>query len=222
MFTGLVEQVGTIARRGGGSLAVRPAVALPDPVIGESIAVNGCCLTLERYSGGLLEFHTLEESLGRTNLARLPLGAPVNLERALRIGDRLGGHFVQGHVDDAVTLRRRERMPDGDLELDFELPGELAPEVIRKGSVALDGVSLTVVALGADFFTVRLIPQTLKDTALPARPVGGAVNLETDLIGKHLRRWYELAAGNADAADGTDSGAGSGITYERLREAGFL
>ncbi|MBQ4315014.1 MAG: riboflavin synthase, partial [Lentisphaeria bacterium] len=162
MFTGLVEMTGKISGRSSNALIVSPAQRLSDTVIGESIAVNGCCLTLERETpSGELVFHTMAESLRRTNLGTLPIGARVNLERALASGARLGGHIVQGHVDTAAKVVSLTRKSDGDLELAIELAPELAPEVVTKGSVAIDGVSLTVVRADDGEFAVRLIPQTL-------------------------------------------------------------
>ena len=213
MFTGLVQTTGRIAERSGGELVVRPAVMPDDPVRGESIAVNGCCLTLESFTGGVLKFHTLQESLRRTNLGRLPLGSQVNLERALRLGDRLGGHIVQGHVDTAAEVLDFGVLPDGDCDLRIALAQEYAPLVVTKGSVAVDGVSLTVAEIGADFFSVRLIPVTLKDTALVERKPGTTVNLEFDILGRYILRQSELRERGP---------ARGGVTMDTLREAGFL
>ena len=219
MFTGLVETVGTIARRGGNALTVLPAHPLSSPVRGESIAVNGCCLTLETAgSDGSLTFHTLAETLRRTDLAALPAGSRVNLERALRVGDRCGGHFVLGHVDAVGTVIRRERRSDGDFELAVEFPAEFACEAVPKGSVAVDGVSLTIAELpAANTLSVRLIPETLSVTALADRAPGTAVNLEFDILGKYVLRQLNMAArgGGAEVYRG-------GVTFDRLREAGFF
>ena len=146
MFTGLVESVGKLVGRSGEHIRVRPARRLDSPQFGESVAVNGCCLTLERdFADGTLEFFTLAETLDRTNLGRLPIGSAVNLERALRLGDRLGGHLVSGHIDCVAPVLSFAKCADGDFELTVELPELLAPEVVEKGSIAIDGVSLTVV-----------------------------------------------------------------------------
>lgn len=213
MFTGLVENLGTLRGSGGGKLRLLPRRPLENPVFGESIAVNGCCLTLERVLGdGRLEFHTLAETLNRTNLSRLPDGATVNLERALRVGDRLGGHIVQGHVDTVAPVRSVRRLGDGDYELSVALPPEFAALIVEKGSVAIDGVSLTVAGLAEDFFSVRLIPQTLRDTALVERTAGKPVNLEFDVLGRYVARRMELSACAEQHA----------VTMETLQNAGFF
>ena len=213
MFTGLVQGTGKIVSRGGGKLVIRPDELLPEPVYGESIAVNGCCLTLESASGGVLTFHTLEETLKRTNLGGLPPAAPVNLERALRLGDRLGGHIVQGHVDCVGQVLECRQSADGDFKLSVSFDPQFAQLVVVKGGIAIDGVSLTVVEAGRDFFSVRLIPVTLQDTALRERSAGCPVNLEFDVIGRYILRMTELQ--NAPEKSG-------GVTMETLLEAGFL
>ena len=221
MFTGLVEMTGRISERRSGVLVVKPAHRLSNPVVGESIAVNGCCLTLEREtSSGDLVFHTMAESLRRTNLGMLAIGSMVNLERALASGSRLGGHIVQGHVDIAAKVLSLSRQSDGDLELAVELSEDIAPEVVEKGSVTIDGVSLTVVRVDSGLFAVRLIPQTLADTVLGERVSGSTVNVETDILGKYVRRQLELAGVLPQKK--TPSGSEGSITMEKLREAGFI
>lgn len=219
MFTGLVGMIGRVAGLSDSALVVLPSSRLEDPVIGESIAVNGCCLTLERVTpAGELVFHTMAESLRRTNLGYLSIGTRVNMERALAAGSRLGGHIVQGHVDTAskvVSLIRRE---DGDIELTIELDPSISGEVVEKGSVAIDGVSLTVVRVEKQQFSVRLIPQTLADTVLGDRKSGSLVNIESDIIGKYIRHQL-IAAGVIPAPV---KASGSGVTMEKLREAGFI
>ncbi|MCQ2377829.1 MAG: riboflavin synthase [Victivallaceae bacterium] len=211
MFTGLVQTTGIIAARSANSFVVETGIPMEKPIPGESIAVNGCCLTLEKASGKKLFFHTLSETLRRTNLAKLPAGSRVHLERALAIGDRLGGHLVQGHVDAAAKVLSLKRTPDGDSELEIELPEALAPEVVVKGSIAVDGVSLTVCKAEKGCFRVRLIPETLRRTALAER-VGAEVNLETDVIAKYVRHLLKPE----------EFSSGRPITMERLAEAGFL
>ena len=220
MFTGLVEMTGRITGRSSGALIIAPAARLTNPIVGESIAVNGCCLTLEREtSSGELVFHTMAESLRRTNLGTLPIGSRVNMERAMVSGGRLGGHIVQGHVDAALKVVSLSRQSDGDLELAIELPAEIAPEVVTKGSVTIDGVSLTVVRVDESVFAVRLIPQTLADTVLGERSSGTVVNVETDILGKYVRRQLILA-GVLQSPEKEKSGGS--ITMEKLREAGFI
>ena len=215
MFTGLIEAVGTLRQRGNGKLTVSPGKKWDDLLYGESIAVNGCCLTLEQISAsGELCFHTLEESLRRTNLGKLPLGSKVNLERAMCANARMGGHIVQGHVDRASEVLELKRLPDGDVELLVAMPPEDAALVVKKGSVALDGVSLTVVEAEKDFFGVRLIPVTLAETALAARSKGALINVEYDIIGRDVIRQLEVADNSRRT--------GGGITMDTLRDAGFF
>ena len=218
MFTGLIETTGRIVRSGGNALTIRPEHPLAAPVRGESIAVNGCCLTLERAdTDGSLTFHTLAETLRRTNLAALAPGRRVNLERALRVGDRCGGHFVQGHVDAVGTVIRCERRNDGDFELAVKFPAEFACEAVPKGAIAIDGVSLTIAELpAAATLSVRLIPETLAVTALANRTAGSEVNLEFDILGKYVLRQLEMRSGGGSAKNS------GGITEEKLREAGFF
>lgn len=214
MFTGLIETTGTLRQRGNGKLVIASDKKWDDLLYGESIAVNGCCLTLEKSSpNGELFFHTLEESLRRTNLGKLPLGSKVNLERAMCANARMGGHIVQGHVDRASEVVELKRLSDGDMELLVALPQEDAALVVNKGSVALDGVSLTVVEAEREFFGVRLIPVTLAETALAQRKPGSLINVEYDIIGRYVIRQLELASRSSGA---------SGITMEKLQDAGFF
>lgn len=211
MFTGLIEGTGKIVERTGSRLVIRAGFDLAAKR-GDSIAVNGCCLTLERdAAGGRLEFFTLEETLARTALGTLPVGAAVNLERALALGSRLDGHLVQGHVDAALRVLALGRTDTGDMELRIELPPESAPLVVEKGSVAVDGVSLTVARLDDRSFTVCLIPETWEKTALSERRAGSRVDVEFDILGKYVRRQLECRA----AFSGT-------LTWEKLSSAGFL
>ncbi len=212
MFTGLVESLATLVERRNFALVVESAGIIADPVIGESIAVNGCCLTLEKADGRRLTFHTLAETLKRTNLSQLEIGEKLHIERALRVGDRLGGHLVQGHVDTTAKVQKLVEMPDGDREMEIELPVTLAPEIILKGSIAVDGVSLTVCRLETNCFAVRLIPETCKRTALTSR-VGKCVNLESDVIGKYVHHLLRPEEGKPSSRP---------ITMERLAEAGLL
>ncbi len=218
MFTGLIQQCGEIRRRGPLTLEIAVKRLWRELVYGESIAVNGACLTLERVSGDIMIFHTLAETLVRTNLGTLPIGAAVNLERAMRLGDAVGGHLVSGHIDATGLIRRWTERPGGDLELTVSLPEILRNLVAAKGSIAIDGVSLTVVAVRSDEFTVELIPVTRADTALKARAVGSAVNLEGDLLARYVARQFEcLAQAGAPAGEPASS-----ITMQTLYNAGFV
>ena len=196
MFTGLVEEAGKLEwlRRGDGEaqLAVAAPLVALGARIGDSVAVNGCCLTVTMAQDGLLVFDLLEETLRKTNLEDLKPGARVNLERPLAADGRLGGHFVQGHVDTTIALRRAEKH-GADLRLDFEMPGEFARYIAYKGSVALNGTSLTVAEVGSDFFTVWIIPHTAAATNLGELRVGDRVNLECDVLAKYTARILEAA-----------------------------
>jgi riboflavin synthase len=188
MFTGIIAELGTVRHvtcdGPGRRLAV--AVAGADGLArGESIAVNGVCLTLVAHQDGVLSFDAGPETLERTNLGELEPGDRVNIERALRAGDRLGGHFVQGHVDG--TARISERRRDGAWEfVTFEGAPECTDAMAPQGSVAVDGVSLTVVSVAAGRFQVMLIPHTLEHTTLGFKPVGARVNIESDILGKYV------------------------------------
>lgn len=189
MFTGLVQFLATVEavqpEPPGKRLRIRAEEIAAQASVGDSIAVNGCCLTVVAAVDGLLEFETGPETLARTNLGALQSGDKVNLERSLRVGDLLGGHFVTGHIDGLGTLS--ERRDEGEWSTCwFHLPRELARQLVPKGSVAVDGVSLTVVEVQDDRFSVMLIPHTLAATTLGRLPVGGQVNVETDLLGKYV------------------------------------
>jgi riboflavin synthase len=191
MFTGLVEALAKVERvqvDGTGRDLVLAAPGLAEGLaIGESVAVNGVCLTVVAREGGTGRFQAGPETLARTNLGELAPGDRVNLERALRLGDRLGGHLVQGHVDGVGHIVERRR--EGEWEkVWFACPPELARQMVSKGSVAVDGVSLTLVDVAEDRFSVALIPHTLSHTTLGFKPVGATVNLETDLLAKYVAK----------------------------------
>jgi len=190
MFTGLIADVGTIvalARGGMTRLTVATALPAPELALGESIALDGVCLTVVARAPFRFQVEASPETLRRTTLGGWQVGTKVNLERALRLSDRLGGHVVQGHVDG--VSRVAARIPEGGaLVVGFELPPELASLVVAKGSIAVDGVSLTVNRVEAGRFEVSLIPETLGRTTLTEKQVGAPVNLETDVIGKYVAR----------------------------------
>ena len=189
MFTGLIRSLGTIVRVTPGAGSTRLAIATDLPVAamtdGESVAVDGVCLTVAARHGGEFEADVVPETLARTTLARAAVGDRVHLERALAVGDRLGGHLVQGHVDAVARVVAAGRSGD-DVRLEVELPPELRGLVARKGSVTLSGVSLTVAAVGPQSFEVALIPETLARTRLGELAAGDPVNVEADLIARYL------------------------------------
>ena len=197
MFTGLVEEKGTVVALDdlGDSvrITIRGPIVTSDAGHGDSIAVNGCCLTVIDPTEDTFSADIMRESLVRTSLGDLAPGAEVNLERAMQAGARMGGHIVQGHVDGTATLL--DRTPSEHWEVvRFSLPAELARYVVDKGSITVDGTSLTVVEAGDDWFSVSLIPTTLADTVLGTRKPGDRVNLEVDVIAKYVERLLEKGA----------------------------
>jgi riboflavin synthase len=188
---GVVERV--VPRQGGARLTIRPrALPVGELILGESIACSGACLTVVERGDGLVSFDAVPETLARTTIGTWRPGAKVNLERALALGDRLGGHLVQGHVD--VVGEVVARRPEGQgARLGFSLPASIAPLVAEKGSIAIDGVSLTVATAGRDRFEVALIPETLARTTLGDAAPGTKVNLEADVLARHVARLRELA-----------------------------
>jgi riboflavin synthase len=191
MFTGLVQCLGQVYQLRDEPPGKRLIVAAPriaeDAELGASIAINGCCLTVVANDSAGLHFEAGPETLARTNLGRLAVGSPVNLEPSLRVGDRLGGHFVTGHVE--AQGRLLDRRDEGDWStLWFGFPRELGRYMVPKGSIAVDGVSLTLVEVESERFSVALIPHTLSATTLGQLQVGDLVNLETDLLAKYSQK----------------------------------
>ena len=193
MFTGLVEEVGRVrslraAREGGDAhLGLSADVVLGGTRVGDSILVNGACLTVDEIDGGGLVFYTMPETLRRTALGDLTEGSPVNLERAMAAGGRLGGHIVQGHVDGVGEVL--DVRPEGDAEIwTFGAPEPVLRYAVEKGSVSIDGISLTVVSVEGDRFTVSILPHTRTHTNLGELGVGSHVNLEADVVGKYVER----------------------------------
>ena len=212
VFSGIVEEVGTVRqmeRRGTSALMVVAARhVLEGTGPGDSIAINGTCLTVTRLTPGTFAVDLAPETMRRTCLGRLRPGDPVNLERSLAVGARIGGHFVQGHVDGVGTVQAL--MPEGDaVIMSFSAPPEVMRYVVVKGFIAVDGVSLTVVDRLADGFTVSFIPHTLSHTIAKGYQVGTAVNLEADILGKYVAR--ALTAWRSE----------QGLTLEFLAQHGF-
>jgi riboflavin synthase len=195
MFTGLIEATGRLVEREAtsGGFRLRIAAALAGELApGDSVAVNGVCLTVVRTDEGGIHVDVGPETIRVTTLGTLPSGAPLNLERPLRADSRFGGHFVQGHVDAIGQVE--DRRPDAEFEwLTVGFPAALAPYFVLKGSVAVDGVSLTIASLGTDRFDIQVVPYTLAHTNLSRLAVGDGVNLECDMVGKYVARAAALA-----------------------------
>jgi riboflavin synthase len=192
MFTGIVEELGRVRavtpNAGGARIEIAAKTVLDDATIGASIAVNGCCLTVVDLGDGWWTADAVVETLARTNLGDLLAGDAVNLERPVRLADRLGGHLVQGHVDATGTVGARQPQTDGSEQFRFAAPADVLRYVVHKGSITVDGISLTVAAAGVDTFDVAVIPHTLAVTTLGGRAVGARVNLEVDLVAKYVER----------------------------------
>jgi riboflavin synthase len=197
MFTGIVTEVGTVdaveATADGARIRVAAAGAAAGAGIGDSVSIDGCCLTVVRNEDGVLAFEAVAETLRRTTLGGLAAGDPVNVEPAMRVGDRLGGHWVQGHVDGVGTVTAVE--PDGDgVAVTFAAPAAILRTTIEKGSMCVAGVSLTVTACDDETFAVALIPHTRAVTTLGRLAPGTRVNLEADLVGKYVAKLLASAA----------------------------
>lgn len=217
MFTGLIEEVGKLCQRqsapgGGARLKVQAQRVLEGLRLGDSIAVNGVCLTAVEWDlkAGWVVFDAVAETLRLTTLNELPLGSGLNLERALAVGDRLGGHYVTGHIDGAGRLSARQSSGNGVIHR-FSCPPPLMSMIARKGSIAVDGISLTVVEVNDSEFSVWIVPHTLSATNLGALALGDAVNLETDILAKYVNK----------ALRGEGSTAPTAVTFQQLKEAGF-
>jgi riboflavin synthase len=191
MFTGLVQEIGrvteTSSRRGSTRIGIASALPMTSLEVGESIAVDGVCLTATALRGDRFYADVVAETLSRTTLGKLRPGGKVNLERALSLGGRLGGHLVQGHVDETARVLQFVRKGD-DCRLRVELPSTIAGYVAFKGSITLSGVSLTVAGLGEGWFEVALVPQTLRETTLGGLRAGNSLNVEVDLLARYLER----------------------------------
>lgn len=216
MFTGLVEDLGQIEamvpRERGARLTIRTSLPLSEVRLGDSVAVDGACLTVVSLGAGRFSADLSEETLRRTAFAAARPGQPVHLERALRLGDRLGGHLVQGHVDAVGKVAGVASVGDG-FEVSWDLPDALLDTVVEKGSIAIDGVSLTIASLRGARISAAIVPHTATRTTLTRKAAGAPVNVETDMIGKYVRRSLERSAG---------AQSGGGLDLETLGKAGFL
>jgi riboflavin synthase len=221
MFTGLVECKGRVAwtRRVAGAAVIRITAPFAGELVqGESVSVNGVCQTVVRCDATGFEVDTIAQTVALTTLGELGSGNGVNLERALRLGDRLGGHMVAGHVDGVARIL--EVRPDRDgTRLTLELPAELLRYVVPRGSIALDGISLTVTEVAGMRVTVALIPETLRSTVAGTYRPGARINVETDLLAKHQKKLLEDLVETSGSPD-RDTGGG-GLTEKRLKELGF-
>jgi len=216
MFTGLIEDVGTIRETRGGEglrLVVGTRIPMEELKVGESIAVNGVCLTLTSFSGGFFTADVSPETVERTTLCELAPGCRVNLERALKLSDRLGGHLVTGHVDVVSTVLERKQDRNA-VRFTISLPDSLRGYVVEKGSITVDGISLTVNAVTEESFSLAIIPHTLAETNLRDAVVGSRVNIETDIIGKYVENLLKYR-GRTDVGN-------KPLDVEFLAKHGFL
>ena len=221
MFTGLVEEIGTVlaisASKEGAELAIGAKTVLSGLKIGDSIAVDGPCLSVTSFNQRGFSAFAMAETLKKTTLGELKAGDKVHLERALALGGRLGGHLVSGHIDTVVTVSGRRSQGSAVL-LEISCPRELLAYIVPKGSVAINGVSLTVIETSPGGFSVGLIPQTLATTTLGALKIGAKINLEADLIGKYVENILQYRFGAPQEAAKKDDN----ITMNLLQEKGFL
>ena len=214
MFTGIIENLAVIKKlslkAGGAELLLDISNFYSDIKLGESIAINGVCLTVKDVKGQIVSFDVSGETLKKSTLGKLRNAEKVNIERSLRVGDRLGGHFVTGHVDGVGTIKEKKQTAD-QCTMSFSVENKFTDMMIEKGSVAIDGISLTIVDIANGVFTVALIPFTLASTTLGFKKVGDQVNIEIDMMGK----WIKKLLTNIQEKKG-------GITKEQLMEQGFL
>lgn len=213
MFTGLIEAVCTVksARRSDNAmlLSIDLAGLADDNKIGDSVAINGVCLTIAKFEGSLATFDISAETLAKSTLDKLKPSSQVNVERAVKATDRFGGHFVQGHIDGTATIKTIDKRGQF-ADMKFIAEAELLDQMVVKGSVAVDGISLTIAGMDQNSFTVALIPETLKNTTLGRAKIGDAVNIETDIIVKTIKKQLDKILPQTRP-----------LTAERLKELGF-
>ncbi len=207
MFTGIIEETGIVdhtrLERGCGSLGIRARQILADCRLGDSVAVNGACLTVARIVNDLLVFDVSPETLQRTNLGTLKRGEAVNLERAMAAAGRFGGHLVSGHIDATGTLASRQAQANAVL-FTFSVPPDISHYLVEKGSIAIDGISLTTIAVAPEKFSVAVIPHTLENTTLARKQAGAVVNLEVDMIAKYVYAFFHRQEDREDTAATVD------------------
>lgn len=193
MFTGIISKIGTIKsvqeNTGGLSLEIEAGDFLNDLHAGASIAIDGVCLTATRIENGVFSIDAIKETISKTTISVYRVGTKVNLEKPLRFSDGLDGHLVQGHIDGTGAISKIEKK-DENLVITFKISGELSRGIVEKGSIAIDGISLTVVAVAQDTVSAALIPYTIENTTLGKKNVGNKVNIETDIIGKYVVRYF--------------------------------
>jgi riboflavin synthase len=213
MFTGLIEAVCTVksARRSGNAmlLTIDLGGLADDSRIGDSIAINGVCLTIARLEGGIAAFELSGETLAKSTLGKLKPSSQVNVERAIKAADRFGGHFVQGHIDGTATIKAIDKHGQF-ADMEFAAGTDLLDAMVVKGSVAVDGISLTIASMDQNSFSVALIPETLKKTTLSKIKIGDEVNIETDIIVKTIKKQLEKILPQNQS-----------LTAEKLKELGF-
>ncbi|MBR2778735.1 MAG: riboflavin synthase [Firmicutes bacterium] len=220
MFTGIIEEIGTIKTVRNGSVSARIGISgskiFSDLQLGDSVAVNGVCLTAAAIQGNVFEADVMAETLRRSNLGELRSGSRVNLERAMAAGGRFGGHIVSGHIDGTGTITDMKREENA-VWVTVRAPASIIRLIVEKGSIAIDGISLTVADLGTDYFKVSIIPHTGEETILLSKKPGDVVNLENDVIGKYVERLMNFGAEEAAPAPRS-----SGLSLEMLAENGFI
>lgn len=217
MFTGIIEEVGVLQElrflSEGATVTIAAKSILDGLKAGDSIAINGVCLTATRIATGSFSCDISAETLRRSSFKQAKYGTRVNLERALRVGDRLGGHFVLGHVDDVGSLIAKTASGRG-YEMSFDFPRELERYLVYKGSISVDGISLTIASLDKSSFSVSVIPLTYQETNLSQLMIGAPVNLEVDVLGKYVERFFQLGREK-------DANAGSRLTADYLKGQGY-
>jgi riboflavin synthase len=225
MFTGIIAEVGRVERVGprseGIELTVRAPATAASAATGDSIAIDGCCLTVERFDRESFTLFASLETLSQTTIGGLRPGAVVNVESAMRAGGKMGGHIVQGHIDAVGRLVRLDRLGEG-WTLGVRLPAVLLPEVVQKGSIALHGISLTVARLDGDVVEVAIIPTTYSGTSLRDLAVGAPINVETDVIGKYVVKTLRGMFGEQADAAAVTAAAKDSATHDLLQRAGFV
>lgn len=221
MFTGIIEEVGQVRRvvsgSNSGEIAIKARKVLENTKIGDSIAVNGVCLTVTTLLGDGFTADVMPETLRRTNLGQLKSGDPVDLERAMAADGRFGGHIVSGHIDGTGTIKNLRREENA-VWVTIQAPKQILNLMVEKGSITIDGISLTVATLGAEEFQVSIIPHTGSETILLKKKAGDQVNLENDILGKYIQRLLGLAPAGAGQAGNSKS---SKLSWEFLAEHGF-